>query len=133
MVLKLQACADSDMSRAFEIISLAFGHGHAFVEAVWPEHESPSGRAAGAERLLQAKQTQPWAHLCKVTDTDTGDIVGFVKWDIYDKIIPEVPTSMPAQYYKDEDSKEYAEYIWKEFTRRRWDAVRTSEGRLACE
>lgn len=97
MPFKLDQRTEADMPRAFEIISLAFGHIHAYVEAVWPEHNTPSGRAAGAERLLGAKQTQPWAHICKVTDIDTDEIVGFTKWDIYDGVIPEVPTSTPAQ------------------------------------
>ncbi|KAF2690120.1 hypothetical protein K458DRAFT_289798 [Lentithecium fluviatile CBS 122367] len=130
MPLKLDLCTEADMPRAFEIISLAFGHIHAYVEAVWPEHDTPSGRAAGAERLLIAKQTQPWTHLCKVTDTDTGEMVGFAKWDVYDGVVPEVPTSMPEKYYKDDDAKKYAEYIWGEFTRRRWESVRESGGNL---
>jgi len=133
MPFEIALCTEADLPRAFEIISLAFGHIHAYVEALWPEHETPSGRDAGAERLLYAKQTQPWARLCKVTDTDTGEVVGFTKWDVYDGVIPEVPTSMPPQYYKDTDAKEYAEYIWKEFTKRRWDAVRKSGGRIVCE
>jgi hypothetical protein len=133
MALKVELCTEADMPRAFEIISVAFGHIHAYVEAVWPEHDTDAGRAAGAERLLGAKQTQPWAHLCKVTDTETHEIVGFAKWDVYDGVVPEVPTSMPPQYYKDDDAKEYAEYIWTEFTRRRWDAVRASQGKIVCE
>lgn len=133
MALKVELCTEADMLRAFEIISLAFGHEHAYVEAVWPEHDTDAGRAAGAERLLSAQQTQPWTHLCKAVDTDTGEFVGFAKWDVYDGVVPDVPTGMPPQYYKNDDAKEYADYIWKEFTRRRWDAVRASGGKIVCK
>lgn len=52
---------------------------------------------------------------------------------MYDGVVPDVPTSMPPQYYKDDGAKEYAKYIWTEFTRRRWDAVRASEGKIVCD
>lgn len=133
MALKVSLCTEADMPRAFERISLAFGHLHAYVEAVWPDHDTAAGRAAGAQRLLSAQQTQPWTHLCKCTDTATGAFVGFAKWDVYVDVIPDVPSSMPPQYYKDSDAREYAEYVWAEFMRRGWDAVRGSGGRMVCE
>lgn len=133
MPLKFGLCTDADMPRAFEIFSLAFGHEHAYGDAVWPRHDTPAGRAAGAERLLLAKQHQPHARFCKVVDTETGEMIGFAKWDVYDGFVPEVVTEMPAQYYRDEGEKKYADYMWYEFTRRRWEAVRESGGRIVCK
>lgn len=121
------------MPRAFEIISLAFGHDHAYVEALWPDHDTPSGNAAGAERLLFAQQNQPWARFCKAVDIKTGEFVGFAKWDFYEGVIPDVPTHMPEKYYVDKDENDYADYMWNAFTRRRWDAVRESGGKIACK
>lgn len=139
MPLSVSFCVDEDSARLFEIISLAFGHEHAYVEALWPNHDTPAGREAGAERLLFAKQNQPWAKFLKVVDTneDTGkeEIAGFMKWDVYAQedgsgIVPEVPVHMPEQYYENQDANDYADYIWNEFTRRRWDAVRKTGGRI---
>ena len=133
MGLRFDLCNDGDMLRAFEIISQAFGHEHAYAEAVWPRHDTPTGLSDGAERLLGAKQNQPYARFCKVVDTDTGEMIGFAKWDIYDGHLPEVPTGMPEKYYRDEEEKAYADYMWNEFTKRRWEAVRESGGHLVCK
>ncbi|KAH7067627.1 hypothetical protein BKA63DRAFT_495425 [Paraphoma chrysanthemicola] len=57
-----------------------------------------------------------------------GQMVGFVKGDDYDGALPELPTSMPSQYYGSDETRSYAFYIWKELTKRRWRAVKESKG-----
>lgn len=62
-------------------------------------------------------------------------MIGFSKWDVYAQqdgtgIVPEVPTHMPDQYYENKDANDYADYIWTEFTKRRWEAVRETKGRI---
>lgn len=126
-------CKPEDMDRCFEVVSLAFAHDHAYVDAMFPGHDTPQGRFYGARWLAKA-DLSPTARLCKVVDTDTGVIVGFAKWDVYDGFAPDVgPSSLKGDHWRDEDAKEYADYIWWEFTRRRWAAVKKSGGHLVCE
>ncbi|PSN64134.1 hypothetical protein BS50DRAFT_648038 [Corynespora cassiicola Philippines] len=130
MAFKVELCEPEDLLRCFQIISLAFSHAHAYVEAVFPNHDTPNGQADGAERLLAASKL-PQVRLCKAVDTSTGIIAGFAKWDIYDGIVPDVgPKSLQGNYWKDKDEKDYADYIFWEFTRRRWDAVKKSNGHI---
>ncbi|KLU91717.1 hypothetical protein MAPG_10234 [Magnaporthiopsis poae ATCC 64411] len=123
-------CRPEDMDRCFEVVSLAFAHDHPYVDALFPGHDTPQGREHGARWLAEA-DLSPTTRLCKVVDTDTGVIAGFAKWDVYDGFTPDVgPSSLKGDHWPDEDAKEYADYIWWEFTRRRWAAVKKSGGRL---
>ncbi|KAI6382170.1 hypothetical protein MCOR25_000760 [Pyricularia grisea] len=129
MPLQFGFCEPADVPRCFEIVSRAFGTEHGYFEAVFPDHTTPEGRKAGAERLAGALN-KPGARLCKVTDTDTGEILGFAKWDVYERLPTNVgPKDGPkGNYWKDDKAKELSDYFWWEFTRRRWDAVRESGG-----
>lgn len=132
MSLELSPCQNADMSRVFELVSLSFGHQHPYIEAVFPEHDTPAGRKSGAERLLSAKLNDPVASFHKVVDTATGDIIATARWNIYDNMVPEEVMTLPAAYFQDIEAKEYAEYMFTEYLKPRRNAIRQSGGHLLC-
>ncbi|KAL8396898.1 hypothetical protein RB594_003843 [Gaeumannomyces avenae] len=135
MPFEFGLCEPEDLERCFEVASLAFGHDHPYIDALFPAHDTPQGRADGARWLGSALHdpsgTGRAARLCKAVDTDTGLIVGFAKWDIYDGFEPDVgPGSLKGDQWRDKEAKEWADYIWWEFTRRRWTTLKESGGHL---
>ncbi|KAK5135446.1 hypothetical protein LTR08_005234 [Meristemomyces frigidus] len=74
---------DDDISRIFAICSLAFGETEPAWRAFFPNHWTEAGRKVGAERYLKTKQSDPHATYHKAVDTDTGEIVGFSIWTVY--------------------------------------------------
>ncbi|EJT71438.1 hypothetical protein GGTG_10696 [Gaeumannomyces tritici R3-111a-1] len=135
MPFEFGLCEPEDLERCFEVVSLAFGHDHPYIDALFPAHDTPQGRADGARWLGSALRdpsgTGRAARFCKAVDTDTGLIVGFAKWDIYDGFAPDVgPGSLKGDQWRDKEAKEWADYIWWEFTRRRWAALKESGGHL---
>jgi hypothetical protein len=132
MVLQLDHCTDADMARVFELVSISFGHEHPFIEAVYPGHETPSGRAHGTERMLAAKNGDPNTTFLKITDTSTGEIIGIAKWNVYDGVIPEEISKLGGDYWDTEDAKELAEWNYNEYVDLRRKAIRESKGNLVC-
>ncbi|KAL8335609.1 hypothetical protein RB598_009683 [Gaeumannomyces tritici] len=135
MPFEFGLCEPEDLERCFEVVSLAFGHDHPYIDALFPAHDTPQGRADGARWLGSALRdpsgTGRAARFCKAVDTDTGLIVGFAKWDIYDGFAPDVgPGSLKGDQWRDKEAKEWADYIWWGFTRRRWAALKESGGHL---
>ena len=131
MVLKVEPCEDKDMERAFTIVSLAFGHEHSYIDAVYPNHDTPSGRRIGGERMLAFKKSDPNTHFIKVVD-ETGHIVAMGKWNVYDGVIPE-EQDVDGDFWKSEDDKEYAQYLYREYLRPRRKAIKKSDGHLVCK
>jgi hypothetical protein len=132
MALELSYCTDADMKRAFEILSLCFGHEHPFIEAVYPLHDTPTGRAHGAERLLAMKKADPNTMFLKVTDTCTGIIIGMSKWNIYKGVIPDEVTKLEGNYWSSQEAKEVAEWYANDYLLLRNKAIRDSGGHLVC-
>ena len=131
MSFKLAVCSDADMPRFFAVVSDAFGHEHPYFDSVFPHHDTPSGRAAGAERLLTMKQSDPNSTFLKVTDLDTGVIVGVAKWIIWDGIVPDEP-QLSGDYWESGEAKEYANDMLVGYMALRVKAVKHAGGHLAC-
>ncbi|KAL8736507.1 MAG: hypothetical protein Q9166_000299 [cf. Caloplaca sp. 2 TL-2023] len=131
MVLKLQTCTDEDMHRTFEIVSSAYGHEHPYIDAVYPSHDTPSGRQTGGDRLLAIKRSDPHTTFLKVTDTATGEMIAQAKWNVYDGIVPR-EGELDGDFWGGEDEKEYARYLFREYLAPRRAAIRASGGRIVC-
>ncbi|KAL8811339.1 MAG: hypothetical protein Q9223_000357 [Gallowayella weberi] len=129
MVLKLEPCTDDDMDRTFAIVSSAFGHEHTYFDAVYPAHDTPSGRKNGGDRLLAIKHSDPLTTFLKVTDTDTGEMIAAAKWNIYDGVVPE-EAELDGDYWEGEEEKEYAMYMFREYLGPRRAAIKASAGKL---
>lgn len=133
MVFKLDVASDEDMLRSFEILSLAFGHEHPYIEAAYPHHETPQGRAIGGSRLLAIKNSDPNTTFLKVTDTETNVIVAMAKWNIYqDNTIPD-EWELEGDFWANEEEKEYAQVLCREYLIPRRKAIRESGGNVVCE
>ncbi|PQE19538.1 hypothetical protein CJF32_00007479 [Rutstroemia sp. NJR-2017a WRK4] len=131
MVLKLEVCNDADMSRAFEIMSLAFGHDLPFIEAVYPAHDTSAGRAQGSSRFMSAKKTDPTVTILKVTDTDTGLIIAQAKWNVYKNNIPD-EVDLDGDFWENSEEKEYAQLLDREYLNHRRELIKESGGNLVA-
>ncbi|CAG8953782.1 hypothetical protein HYFRA_00006673 [Hymenoscyphus fraxineus] len=129
MPLKVEECKDSDMSRTFEILSQAFAHKHPYIDAAFPAHTTPAGRANGAARMLHTKHQDPCAKFLKVIDTDTGTMIAQAKWNIYKNTIPP-ELDLDGEFWDDEEEKEYAQLLCREYLLPRRAAIRESGGNL---
>lgn len=131
MGLTVDFCDDADMFRAFSIVSDAFGDEEPYIDALFPNHRTPEGRTKGSERLLQMKHGDPHARFLKVTDTDTGEMIGMAKWLIYEDK-PDSWDELDGDYWEDEEQKAYAAHLYTEFVKPRRAAVEAAQGRLVC-
>jgi hypothetical protein len=132
MPLQLLPCTDADMARTFAILSDAFGHEHPYIEAAFPAHETPSGRAVGGERMLAIKNSDPTATFLKVVDTETGEMIAQAKWNIFqDNIPPEL--DLDGDFWGDDtEEKEYAQHLCRDYLILRRKAIKESGGNLVC-
>ncbi|KAL8757132.1 MAG: hypothetical protein Q9199_002445 [Rusavskia elegans] len=112
MVLKLEECNETDMARAFAIVSSAFGQEHPYFDALYPAHSTPSGRKVGSERFLEMYRTDPNSTFLKITDTDTGEMIALAKWNTYDGVMPE-EVELDCDYWVNEEEKEYTRHLFR--------------------
>ncbi|KAL8698018.1 MAG: hypothetical protein Q9224_002048 [Gallowayella concinna] len=120
------------MDRTFAIVSSAYGHEHTYFDAVYPGHDTPSGRKIGGDRLLATKHRDSWTTFLKVTDTDTGEMIAQAKWSIFDGVAPE-DMELDGDYWEGDEEKEYARYMFWEFLGPRRAAIKASGGKLVCK
>lgn len=132
MTLKVEECDDSDMARTFEIISEAFAHEHPYIDAAFPAHTKPAGRATGASRMLSIKQQDSCAKFLKVIDQETGTMIAQAKWNVYKNTIPP-ELDLDGEFWDSEEEKEYAQLLCREYLIPRREAIRDSGGNLLCK
>ena len=132
MGLVLDYCEDEDMQRVFEIMSEAF-QGEPYIDAVFPNHTTSAGRLAGGKRLLESKRTEKNATFLKVTDSASGTIIGQAKWLIFEQAAGAGKldkAKLSDDYWATEDDKEYASYLYAQYTARRRQAISSANGPL---
>lgn len=117
------------MPRFFEIVSLAFGHEHEYIDSVFPDHDTPAGRAAGAERMLAIMRGDPNAVFLKVVD-DENNMIAAAKWNIYDDVVPAAP-KLAGDFWRNGDEKEFASYMFDGYLVPRFKDIKESGGNLA--
>ena len=129
MAFTVEECTDADMARMFELVSVAFGHEHEYVEAVFPDHDTPAGRAAGSERML-AMKADPTATFIKVIDED-GKMIAGAKWNVFDGEVPPEYV-LEGDYWKSQEEKDYANHMFAAYLVPRRKAIKDSAGNLVC-
>jgi hypothetical protein len=134
MPFLLSDAVDADFDRLIEIQFAAFGQTgdsprEPFMDWMYPNADTPSGQAAARDRTLKSLRSDHTATFLKVTDTDTGEIVGGAKWNVYEKK-PE-QKRVEVNSFKGEE-REYAELVLGVFHRRRHEHV-TADGPYLCE
>lgn len=130
MPFKLERCDEDDMPRWFEIASIAFAHDHPYFDTEFPNHDQPSGRAAGSKRFRQTFRDDKHANWLKVVDDD-GTIVAVAKWNEYDGVLPE-EEEFDGQWWETDDEKKYAEYLGKTFLKKRRARMEEVNGHCIC-
>ncbi|MCJ1386832.1 hypothetical protein MMC17_009960 [Xylographa soralifera] len=130
MSLSLEFCEDSDIPRVFAIISDAFGEDHPHISVLFPNHKTITGRAQGAERLLQMKKNDPHARCLKVTDTATSEIIGQATWLIYNDHAEELELS--GDYWQNEEDRQYAAELYRGYLAPRRNIIRLAKGPVVC-
>lgn len=128
---EVQPCVEADMPRVFEIISLAFAHDHEYMDSIFQGHDTPAGRKAGGERMLDLMRLDTNGHFLKVVDHDNHDkIVAAAKWNIYtDGVVPPQP-AIGGEYWDTEENKEFALAMFWGFFTPRQRVIEETNGRL---
>lgn len=127
---EVHPCIAEDIPRVFEIVSLAFGHDHEYMDAVFPAHSTPEGRKIGSERMLQTFHGDPYGHFMKLIDTDTGIIAAAAKWNIYrGGEVPPQP-AIDGDYWDSTDDKEFAQALFYSFFTLRQRVIVGTDGNL---
>jgi hypothetical protein len=88
MTLQVAPALESDIDRLMEIQFSAFDS-DPYHEAVYPGGNSHSARASAGERVLKEWHEDSSLHILKCTDLDTGVVMGFAKWNLYERPRPE--------------------------------------------
>lgn len=128
---QIQPCIPSDIPRIFEVISLAFAHDHEYFDAIFPYHNTPKGREIGSERMLQIHHGDPNGTFIKAVDTETDEIVGAAKWNMYKAgQIPPQP-EIAGEYWENEEDKEFAQALFRGFFTPRQKVIEATDGNLA--
>jgi GNAT superfamily N-acetyltransferase len=128
---EVQRCTEADIPRVFEIVSLAFANDHEYVDAVFPAHNTPAGRKAGSERMLQLFHGDPYGNFVKCVDIETGTIAAAAKWNFYNG--GEVPAqpAIDGDYWVNEEEKEFAQCIFHSFFAPRQCVIEETSAHLA--
>ncbi|KAF2462809.1 acyl-CoA N-acyltransferase [Lindgomyces ingoldianus] len=129
MPFTVEKCTEADLPRFFEIVSLAFRHDHEYIDSVFPDHDTPAGREAGAERMLATMKADINAIFLKVVN-DERKIIAAAKWNIYDGVVPPKP-ELTGDYWKDGDEKEFAKHMFDGYLVPRCQDIKDSRGNLA--
>jgi hypothetical protein len=131
MSVIIEECTDADMTRAFELLSVAFGHEHPYIESVFPAHETADGRRIGGERLLEFRKADPFATNIKALDPETGKMIGHARWIVCDgALAPEFELS--GDYWDSQEQKEFASWMYSQYLVPRREAIKNSGGHIVC-
>ncbi|KAI9793070.1 MAG: hypothetical protein M1816_000968 [Peltula sp. TS41687] len=125
----MEFCNDVDMVRGFSIVADVFGDREPYFNVAFPNNQTAKGRAQGADRLLQGVRGDSHARTLKVTDTDTGKMIGFANWLVYEDK-PDSWNEPGGDYWDDEDQKAYAAHLYKEYMKPRREGVEAAKGPL---
>ena len=128
MAIEVSFCSEPDF-RIFAIISDAFASDQPYMDTMYPNHHTAHGRSEGAERLLHMKHTDATNRFLKATDTGTGEIIGYAKWNVFENGMPE-QTKLAGSYWESQDEKEYAEFLFEVCLEPIRRVARSAEGAL---
>ena len=133
---------EDDVPASFAVLSASFGHDAPFVNAYYPGHDTPAGRARGTARLaawrrasaLSADSTFLKAVIPQDSDGDGGGerIIGFAVWTLMREPPPSeigVAEPDPEAAWPDPHDREFITRLWRDYVVPRTQAVKASEGK----
>ena len=124
MSYNIELCDDSDIDGVFDVVSRTFKHTAVFVNAMYPNHDTPAGREQGRKRFLETKRNNPSKNFLKAVDVVSGKIVGQAVWTI--PALPPKDFQLEGDYWDNPDEKQYAQIIFEQLFRARARAMTTS-------
>ncbi|KAI1335304.1 hypothetical protein F5Y15DRAFT_398179 [Xylariaceae sp. FL0016] len=127
--------SDDEIPASFEVLSKAFGHDAPFVDIYFPAHDTPTGQAQGAKRLVAWKQSGGASTFIKavVGDGRGGPerIVGLAIWTHMKEPPPAEleKAENVEEVWPDKNDRGFMTRLWKEYVIPRTEAVVNSEGK----
>jgi hypothetical protein len=88
MALEVAPALESNVNQLIEIQFSTFDS-DPYHEAVYPGGNSLLARASVGECVLKEWHEDPSLHILKCTNLDTSVIMGFAKWNLYERPRPE--------------------------------------------
>lgn len=128
MTLSIGFVEDSEIPRITDIFFDAFDNSQEYVRAVWPEK---AGRHKHAQDFLAMKHHAPNMRWLKITDTNTGEIIGQATYSVYEnEKPPEVPLDGDA--WETEEEKDYAKALFDGYIQKRSKFLREAKLPVMC-
>jgi hypothetical protein len=128
--MPLEHALVTDNSDFYKFAPLMFEaiHPNGFVDACWPNNLDEKAQQLHASGFIAHKGFDPTVQWTKVTDTETGEIIGVAQWLVLkDQKPPEFDFDGPPGTWKDDTEKLYAQDIYRSFVRHRRDVIRNEE------
>jgi hypothetical protein len=118
---------DEDFYKSAQFMFEAI-HPNGFVDACWPDNLTKEGQLRHAGGFIAHKNMDPTVVWTKVTEIDTGEIIGVAQWFVLrDQKPPEVDFDGPPGTWKDDTEKLYGQEIYRSFAKYRRETIRNSE------
>ena len=88
MPLRITHASESDIDRLMEVQFAAMAY-DPFHHVLFPGPNTPMARAQAGARTLHDWRNDPSENVLQVIDTESGEIIGFGKWNVYASERPE--------------------------------------------
>ena len=88
MPLRITHASESDIDRLMEVQFAAMAH-DPYHHVLFPGPNTPTARAQAGARTLHDWRNDPSENVLQVIDTESGEIIGFGKWNVYASERPE--------------------------------------------
>jgi hypothetical protein len=113
MGFEVAAASDDDVRQLIHIMFKAYGGKNEYINAVFPRGLTQEGEDLTAQRLLFIKSIAPGVKWEKVTDSNSGNVVGGAMWALHEDAKPaRFPLDGPPGTWKTEQEKEYAKALF---------------------
>ncbi|KAI9843958.1 MAG: hypothetical protein M1837_005999 [Sclerophora amabilis] len=135
MALTLDLCRDEDFREMTDVMFDSMAGNNEFVNAIYPHNMTKEGRDKHCARFLRAKNVDSTQRWLKVTDTATCEIIGVIRWNIYDdpqKKPAETQLDGPEGTWDTLDDKQWAQAMFNDYMLDRWKVIREATGPVLC-
>lgn len=115
MPLRIAHASESDIDRLMEVQFAAMAR-DPFHHVLFPGPNTPTARALAGARTLHDWRNDPSENVLQVIETESGEIIGFGKWNVYASERPESEWKkhLEVDWTEDPTLKEGAETFLRE-------------------
>ena len=133
MAFQVLPCEIEDMQEAFALVTDTFQHDQPYHDALWPDHWTARGQEIGAKRFQASKVSEPNLRFLKAVETSSGDLAGLVRYYVLPAGTALDENDLQGNYWPDEDSREYARHLYRNYLSARRKTVREVGTPFVCE